>query len=102
MPSPTKAKFVPQVYGALPPEARRAQAALFNGQGGADRESAAARAPARVLVATDAVGMGLNLGIRRVVFTSLHKFNGQDLRQLSVGPPRVPDCPLVVTDWLTV
>ncbi|KAK9925092.1 hypothetical protein M0R45_033433 [Rubus argutus] len=54
------------IYGALPPETRRQQANLFNDQ---DNEF-------DVLVATDAVGMGLNLNIRRVVFFSLSKYNG--------------------------
>ncbi|XP_078444548.1 ATP-dependent RNA helicase [Wolffia australiana] len=54
------------IYGALPPETRRQQAALFNEEGsGYD-----------VLVASDAVGMGLNLNIRRVVFYSLAKYDG--------------------------
>lgn len=54
------------VYGALPPETRRQQAKLFN-----DPDSGY-----DVLVASDAVGMGLNLNIRRVVFYSLDKFDG--------------------------
>ncbi|XP_059623223.1 DExH-box ATP-dependent RNA helicase DExH18, mitochondrial [Cornus florida] len=54
------------IYGALPPETRRQQANLFNDQ---DNEY-------DVLVASDAVGMGLNLNIRRVVFFSLSKYNG--------------------------
>ncbi|CAF1858818.1 BnaC04g31840D [Brassica napus] len=54
------------IYGALPPETRRQQANLFN-----DQEN-----EYDVLVASDAVGMGLNLNIRRVVFYSLSKYNG--------------------------
>ncbi|XP_043696249.1 DExH-box ATP-dependent RNA helicase DExH18, mitochondrial-like [Telopea speciosissima] len=54
------------IYGALPPETRRQQASLFNDQ---DNEY-------DILVASDAVGMGLNLNIRRVVFYSLSKYNG--------------------------
>lgn len=54
------------IYGALPPETRRQQANLFNDQ---DNEY-------DVLVASDAVGMGLNLNIRRVVFYGLTKYNG--------------------------
>ncbi|XP_068636622.1 DExH-box ATP-dependent RNA helicase DExH18, mitochondrial-like [Aristolochia californica] len=57
------------IYGALPPETRRHQANLFNLQ---DNEY-------DVLVASDAVGMGLNLNIRRVVFCSLSKYNGDKL-----------------------
>ncbi|GAA5972688.1 hypothetical protein JCM11641_002974 [Rhodosporidiobolus odoratus] len=52
-------------YGGLPPEVREEQARAFNA-GEYD-----------VLVASDAVGMGLNLKIRRIVFESLHKWDGQ-------------------------
>lgn len=57
------------IYGALPPETRRQQASLFNDQ---DNEF-------DVLVASDAVGMGLNLNIRRVVFYNLSKYNGDKI-----------------------
>lgn len=59
------------VYGGLPWRARRREAAKFLG-GEAD-----------VLVATDAIGMGLNLPIRRVVFHQTHKFDGRGERQLT-------------------
>ncbi|GAA5980898.1 hypothetical protein JCM10908_003909 [Rhodotorula pacifica] len=56
-------------YGGLPPEVREEQARAFN-EGNYD-----------VLVASDAVGMGLNLKIRRIVFESLHKWDGrQEIR----------------------
>ncbi|GAA6014798.1 hypothetical protein JCM8202_004770 [Rhodotorula sphaerocarpa] len=56
-------------YGGLPPEVREEQARAFN-EGDYD-----------VLVASDAVGMGLNLKIRRIVFESLHKWDGrQEIR----------------------
>ena len=58
------------VYGALPPEARVVQAEQFN-EGGS------------VLVATDAVGLGLNLKIRRVVFSTVRKFDGTEMRLLT-------------------
>lgn len=51
------------IYGALPPETRRAQAARFN-------DPASGR---DVLVASDAVGMGLNLNIGRVIFSTTEK-----------------------------
>ncbi|PIN26170.1 Mitochondrial RNA helicase SUV3, DEAD-box superfamily [Handroanthus impetiginosus] len=57
------------IYGALPPETRRHQASLFNNQ---DNEF-------DVLVASDAVGMGLNLNIRRIVFYNLSKYNGDKM-----------------------
>ncbi|MCH9276626.1 hypothetical protein JS533_010155 [Bifidobacterium amazonense] len=59
------------VYGALPWPARRAEAERF------------ASGEAKVLVATDAVGMGLNLPIRRVVFTSVSKYDGRRERMLT-------------------
>ncbi|KAG8885981.1 RNA helicase [Tulasnella sp. 331] len=54
------------VYGGLPPEVRAEQAQLFN-----DPDSGY-----DVLVASDAVGMGLNLKIKRIVFAGLSKFDG--------------------------
>ncbi|KAJ4973911.1 hypothetical protein NE237_007085 [Protea cynaroides] len=57
------------IYGALPPETRRQQASLFNDQNN----------EFDILVASDAVGMGLNLNIRRVVFYSLSKYNGDKI-----------------------
>lgn len=57
------------IYGALPPETRRQQAQLFNEPNN----------EFDVLVASDAVGMGLNLNIRRVVFFSLSKYNGDKI-----------------------
>eukprot|EP00300_Choanocystis_sp_HF-7_P009238 c16331_g1_i1.p1 GENE.c16331_g1_i1~~c16331_g1_i1.p1 ORF type:complete len:764 (-),score=156.79 c16331_g1_i1:12-2303(-) len=58
------------VYGALPPELRKQQARAFNS------------GECSVLVASDAVGMGLNLQIRRVVFLTLSKFDGAERRPL--------------------
>ncbi|KAF7324464.1 ATP-dependent RNA helicase [Mycena sanguinolenta] len=54
------------VYGKLPPEIRSEQAALFN-----DPDSGY-----DVLIGSDAIGMGLNLKIRRVIFESVHKNDG--------------------------
>lgn len=64
-------KRVAVIYGALSPEVRRAEAARFN-QGQAD-----------ILIATDAIGMGLNLSIRRVVFSTLRKYDGRQTRSLT-------------------
>jgi ATP-dependent RNA helicase SUPV3L1/SUV3 len=55
---------VATIYGNLSPEVRRAQAQRFR-DGEAD-----------VVVATDAIGMGLNMPIRRVVFTTAKKYDG--------------------------
>lgn len=37
-----------------------------------------------VLVASDAIGMGLNLNISRIIFASLQKFDGKQHRDLTV------------------
>ena len=66
-------KTVSVIYGALPPEVRRREAERF------------AQGESQVLVATDAIGMGLNLPIRRVLFSTLVKFDGEADRPLSVG-----------------
>ncbi|KAJ8025711.1 ATP-dependent RNA helicase SUPV3L1, mitochondrial [Holothuria leucospilota] len=49
------------IYGSLPPGAKLNQARKFN-----DPED-----PCKILVATDAIGMGLNLSIKRIIFNSL-------------------------------
>ncbi|WP_231512233.1 helicase-related protein [Paucibacter sp. KBW04] len=61
------------IYGALPPEVRRREAERF------------AQGATHILVATDAIGMGLNLPIRRVLFSTLNKFDGQGDRALTVS-----------------
>ena len=61
------------IYGALPPEVRRREAERF------------AEGAAHILVATDAIGMGLNLPIRRVLFSTLNKFDGVGERPLDVS-----------------
>lgn len=58
------------IYGALPPEVRRREAERF------------AEGASHILVATDAIGMGLNLPIRRVLFSTMTKFDGIDDRPL--------------------
>ncbi|KAI9327186.1 P-loop containing nucleoside triphosphate hydrolase protein [Zopfochytrium polystomum] len=62
------------VYGNLPPEVRAEQARLFNDQ---------ANTGYGILVASDAIGMGLNLNIRRVIFSTMEKFNGQAIVPLT-------------------
>ena len=61
------------VFGALSPRTRNAQVALYQ-SGEVD-----------LLVATDAIGMGLNLDIDHVVFTGLVKFDGVGPRSLSAA-----------------
>ena len=58
------------VTGALSPRTRNAQVALYQ-NGDVD-----------YLVATDAIGMGLNLDIAHVAFSSLTKFDGGQVRPL--------------------
>jgi ATP-dependent RNA helicase SUPV3L1/SUV3 len=38
-----------------------------------------------ILVASDAVGMGLNLNIRRIIFSTLEKFDGIFMWALTVA-----------------
>ena len=37
----------------------------------------------KVLVTTDAIGMGVNLPIRRIIFMSIRKFDGEEVRELT-------------------
>ncbi len=61
------------VMGALSPRTRNAQVAMFQA-GEVD-----------YLVATDAIGMGLNMDVAHVAFAGLHKFDGKRRRRLTVG-----------------
>jgi ATP-dependent RNA helicase SUPV3L1/SUV3 len=60
------------VMGALSPRTRNAQVAMFQA-GEVD-----------YLVATDAIGMGLNMDVAHVAFASLSKFDGRRQRRLTV------------------
>lgn len=61
------------VMGALSPRTRNAQVQMFlNGE-------------VDYLVATDAIGMGLNLDVAHVAFASLRKFDGRRSRRLTVS-----------------
>lgn len=64
---------VASIYGALAPEVRRTESERF------------AKGEADVVVATDAIGMGLNLPVRRVVFSTVHKFDGVETRLLNAA-----------------
>ena len=59
------------VMGALSPRTRNAQVDLYQ-NGDVD-----------YLVATDAIGMGLNLDVRHIAFSGLRKFDGRRMRQLA-------------------
>jgi superfamily II DNA/RNA helicase len=64
------------VYGGLPPESRKKQTNLFNNNINNDITKY------QVLVATDAIGMGLNLAIKRIIFSSITKYDGKTTRDL--------------------
>jgi ATP-dependent RNA helicase SUPV3L1/SUV3 len=61
------------VMGALSPRTRNAQVAMYQA-GEVD-----------YLVATDAIGMGLNMDVTHVAFASLNKFDGRRQRRLTVA-----------------
>lgn len=64
------------IYGSLPPEIRRRQMHQFNS------------GKTEVVVATDAIGMGLNLPVRRIVFLQAEKYDGVSRRPLLVSEIR--------------
>lgn len=66
-------RTVSVVYGALPPEVRLKQAERF------------ANGEVEICVATDAVGMGLNLPADNVVFSTLQKYDGKQRRRINAG-----------------
>jgi ATP-dependent RNA helicase SUPV3L1/SUV3 len=61
------------VMGALSPQTRNAQVAMFQA-GEVD-----------YLVATDAIGMGLNMDVAHVAFSGLRKFDGRRQRRLTIS-----------------
>ena len=67
---------VATVYGNLSPEVRRAQAERFR-DGSAD-----------IVVGTDALAMGLNMPIARIVMTTAIKYNGYDEEEISAALAR--------------
>ncbi len=61
------------IYGGLSPEVRRNEARRFR-EGDSD-----------IVCATDAIGLGLNLPLDRVIFYETDKFDGRDQRRLTAG-----------------
>ena len=59
------------IYGALPPDVRRNQAERFH------------QGETEVVVSTDAIAMGMNLPIQRVVFLESEKYDGDITRTLT-------------------
>ena len=61
------------IYGALPPEARRNEVRKYlSGEN-------------NVVVATDAIGLGISLPIKRVIFAETEKFDGKEFRSLTTA-----------------
>ena len=61
------------IYGALPPAARRHEVQKF-----LDGET-------NIVVATDAIGLGISLPIKRIVFAETEKFDGVQFRQINTA-----------------
>lgn len=59
------------IYGDLPPEVRKAQYEEF-----ISKET-------KILITTDAIGMGVNLPIKRIVFMDIKKYDGTEFRYLN-------------------
>ena len=59
------------IYGSLPPQIRKKQFEMF------------LAGETEVVVATDAIGLGVNLPIRRIVFMENMKFDGKEKRYLN-------------------
>ncbi len=67
---------VAAIYGNLPPEVKRKQAERFiSGE-------------AKLCVATDAIGMGMNLPASKVCFTTMSKYDGVSQRTLTPSEAR--------------
>ena len=62
-------KKVAIIYGNLPPVVKINEAKKFAKEN-------------KVLVSTDAIGMGLNLPIKNIIFSEMEKFDGKEIREL--------------------
>lgn len=61
------------IYGALPPEARRNEVRKYlSGE-------------SNIVVATDAIGLGISLPIKRIIFAETQKFDGKEFRPLTTA-----------------
>jgi ATP-dependent RNA helicase SUPV3L1/SUV3 len=65
-------KRVSVLYGNLSPGVRREEAKRFRS------------GETEILVATDCIGMGLNLPIKTVIFSETTKFDGKEMRELTI------------------
>ncbi len=59
------------IYGDLPPEVRKKQYEDFTAK------------RTEILITTDAIGMGVNLPIKRIIFMDIKKFDGYEVRYLN-------------------
>ena len=61
------------IYGALPPEARRNEVRKYTS------------GETNIVVATDAIGLGISLPIKRIVFAETEKYDGKEFRTLTTA-----------------
>ena len=61
------------IYGALPPEARRNEVRKY------------LAGENNIVVATDAIGLGISLPIKRVIFAETEKYDGKEFRTLTTA-----------------
>lgn len=61
------------IYGALPPEARRNEVRKYTS------------GETNIVVATDAIGLGISLPIKRVIFAETEKFDGRTFRTINTA-----------------
>ena len=66
-------KKVSVVYGMLSPEVRKEEAEKF------------VKGETDIIIATDAIGMGLNLPIKRVIFSTIEKYYNKQSHMLSIS-----------------
>lgn len=61
------------IYGALPPEARRNEVRKYTS------------GETNIVVATDAIGLGISLPIKRVIFAETEKYDGKEFRTVTTA-----------------
>ena len=61
------------IYGALPPEARRNEVRKYTS------------GETNIVVATDAIGLGISLPIKRVIFAETEKYDGREFRPVTTA-----------------
>ena len=61
------------IYGALPPEARRNEVRKYTS------------GETNIVVATDAIGLGISLPIKRIIFAETEKYDGRTFRTINTA-----------------